>query len=263
MKSGAENHNSIVEILVIGSDPSIVRWVEDTLLAEGMSVAAIEPAEALSYLDENHADIAILDVDSNRDLSLELCQVIRGRTMAPLLLLARDAKDSTVARALEMGADAYAVKPLTNKVLLAQIYALLRWIGLLSPGHAGQVDAGGLVINTHRREVRLNGRPVNLSPTEYKILSCLVNNSGRPLGCSSLVKNVHGYRCRPYEANNILRVHIHNLRRKIEPDPEKPRFIRTVRGFGYVFERRAHARDKAQTIRSSDRLDNTPNQSAK
>jgi DNA-binding response OmpR family regulator len=262
MKNGAENQNSIVEIVVVGSDPSIVRWVEGTLLAEGMSVAAIEPAEALSYLDENHADIAILDVDGNRDVSLELCQVIRGRTTAPLLLLARDAKDSTVARALEMGADAYAVKPLTNEVFLAQIYALLRWIGLLSPGHAGQVDAGGLVINTHRREVRLNDRPVNLSPTEYKILSYLVNNAGRPLSCSSLVKNVHGYRCYPQEANNILRVHIHNLRRKIEPDPEKPRFIRTVRGFGYVFERRGHARDKPQRIRASDGLDKTVSQSA-
>ena len=244
MKTGADNQNSIAEILVIGSDPSIVRWVEATLLAEGMSVAAIEPAEALSYLDENHADITILDVDGNRDVSLELCQVIRGRTTAPLLLLARDAKDSTLARGLEMGADAYAVKPLTKKVFLAQAYALLRWIGLLSPGHAGQVDAGGLVINIHRREVRLDDRPVNLSPTEYKILSTLVNNAGRPLSWSSLVKNVHGYRCHPQEAKNMLRVHIHNLRRKIEPDPEKPRFIRTVRGFGYVFERRGHARDK-------------------
>jgi DNA-binding response OmpR family regulator len=262
MKNGPENQNSIVEILVIGSDPSIVRWVEGTLLAEGMSVAAIESTEALSYLDENHADIIILDVDGNRHVSLELCQVIRGRTMAPLLLLTRDAKDSTVARALEMGADAYAVKPLTNKVFLAQIYALLRWIGLLSPGHAGQVDVGGLVINTHRREVRLDDRPVNLSPTEYRILSCLVNNAGRPLSCSSLVKNVHGYRCHPEEAKNILRVHIHNLRRKIEPDPEKPRFIRTVRGFGYVFERRGHARNRRGRTRTSDRPDTGINRSA-
>jgi DNA-binding response OmpR family regulator len=208
-------------------------------------LCSIEPASALSYLDENHTDIAILDMDGNKDVSLELCQAIRGRTTAPLLLVTRDAQDSTLARGLEIAADAYAVKPLTQRVFLAQIYALLRWIGLLSPGHPGQVNAEGLVINTHRREVRLNDRPVNLSPTEYKILCCLVNNSGRPLSCCSLVKHAHGYRCDPLEAKNILRVHIHNLRRKIEPRPEKPRFIRTVRGFGYVFERRGHARDKS------------------
>lgn len=244
MPSHAESRNSIVEILMVGSDPAIVRWVERTLVAEEMKVATVEPAGALSYLDENHADIAILDMDGNHGASLDLCQVIRDRSTAPLLLLAKDCRDSTLAQGLEMGADVYAVKPLAERVFLAQVYALLRWIGLFRAGHAGQLEAEGLVINVHRKEVRFNDRPVNLSPTEYKILSCLVTNSGRALSCASLVKQAHGYRCDPQEAKNICRVHIHNLRRKIEPRPERPRFIRTVRGFGYMFERRGYPRDR-------------------
>lgn len=90
----------------------------------------------------------------------------------------------------------------------------------------------------------VDGEPVHLTPTEYRILSCLVRNSGRALSHRSLVKQVHGYDCDLDEAREILKVHIHNLRRKIEPQPHHPRLIRSVRGFGYIFERRRYDREE-------------------
>jgi len=162
-----------------------------------------------------------------------------------LHLLAEDGTaEATLARGLEWGADAYLEKPFALRIFLAQVYALLRRIGELRPGHAGQLHVEGLVINVNRHEVIVDGKPVNLTPTEYGILSCLVRNSGRALSHRSLVKQVHGYDCHLDEAREILKVHIHNLRRKIEPRPHHPCFIRSVRGFGYVFERRRYDREE-------------------
>jgi DNA-binding response OmpR family regulator len=239
-----QSEAAMVDILIVGSDRPMTEQVEDVLAGEGMRVVTVKPENALSWLDGERTDIVILDMDGEDDDRYDLAQSIRLRCTAPLLVLTADGRSTTLARGLEMGGDAYLVKPISVRILLAQVYALARRTGLVRQGNAGQLEVEGLVIDLHKREVNVNGRPVNLTPTECKILSCLVWNSGRALSYRSLVRQVQGYDCRQLEAKEILKVHIHNLRRKIEPQPERPRFIRTVWGFGYIFERRRYDREE-------------------
>jgi DNA-binding response OmpR family regulator len=116
-------------------------------------------------------------------------------------------------------------------------------MGLARPGVDGKYDIGTLGIDLFSREVRVGGKPVELTRTEFEIVRCLLNNSGRALSYRSLVRQAQGYDCSPEEARKLLKVHIHNLRQKIEPFPEKPAHILNVRGFGYLFERRRFKRD--------------------
>ncbi len=106
-------------------------------------------------------------------------------------------------------------------------------------------------------EVRVRGQPVELTPIGFEVLRCLLNNSGRALSYRSLVRQVHGYDCSSEEARNLLKVHIHNLRRKTEPDPRKPAHVLNVRGFGYLFERRRFRRDSPSEPISQRLLDRT------
>jgi len=246
LRAVSEGREATITILLVESDREMARRLEEVLAAEGMRViVAASREEALSHTDDGGVDLVALGV--NRSEEVDLCWGIRERTTAPLLVLAEDGTaEAALARGLEWGADAYLEKPFTVRIFLAQVYALLRRIGGFRSGHAGQLQMGRLVINVTRHEVMVDGEPVHLTPTEYRILSCLVRNSGRALSHRSLVKQVHGFDCDLDEAREILKVHIHNLRRKIEPEPHHPRFIRSVRALGYMFERRSYDREEME-----------------
>ena len=231
-------------ILVIDSDKRIADHMAKILQAEEMVASiATEGEEALQYLDEEPPDAVVLSLGSPGSWQEDLCQEIRERTIAPLLVVGKRGQEFALARALNAGGDAHLLKPFTTRIFLAQLYALLRRVGLSRPGHAGQFDIGTLAINVFRHEVRVEGRPVDLTPTEFEIVRCLLNNSGRALSYRSLVRQIQGYDCSSEEARKLLKVHIYNLRRKIEPLPEKPAHILNVRGFGYLFERRRFNRE--------------------
>jgi len=229
----------LTRILVIDSDKRIADRIAEILQAQEMEPSvATEGEEALRCLDEEPPDAVVLGLGPPGGWEHDLCQEIRERTIAPLLVVGKRGQEFALARALNAGGDAHLLKPFTTRMFLAQLYALLRRVGLSRPGHAGQFDIGSLTINVFRREVRVEGRPVELTPTEFRILRCLLNNSGRALTYRSLVRQVQGYDCPSEEARQLLKVHIHNLRKKIEALPEEPAHILNVRGFGYLFERR-------------------------
>ena len=237
-------------ILVIDSDKRIAESIAEILRAEEMVTSiATEGEEALRHLDEEPPDAVVLSLGPPGSWENDLCREIRERTIAPLLVVGKRGQEFALARSLNAGGDAHVFKPFTTRIFLAQLYALLRRVGLARPGHAGQFDIGTLAINVFRREVRVEGRPVDLTPIEFEILRCLLNNSGRALSYRSLVRQVQGYDCPSEEARKLLKVHIHHLRRKIEPLPEKPAHILNVRGFGYLFERRRFDRETlSQTL---------------
>ncbi len=231
-------------ILVIDSDKRIADRMAEILQAEEMvTFIATEGEEALRQLNEEAPDAVVLGLGPPGSWEHDLCGEIRERTIAPLLVVGRRGQEFALARALNAGGDAHLLKPFTTRIFLSQLYALLRRVGLARPGHAGQFDIGTLAINVFRREVRVEGRPADLTPTEFEILRCLLNNSGRALTYRSLVRQVQGYDCPSDEARKLLKVHIHNLRKKIEAVPEKPLHILNVRGFGYLFERRRFNRE--------------------
>ncbi|MCJ7667460.1 MAG: response regulator transcription factor [Anaerolineae bacterium] len=231
-------------ILVIDSDERIADRMAKILQAEEMVASvATEGEEALLRLNEEPPDAVVLNLGLPGGWEEDLCREIRERTIAPLLVVGKRGQEFALARGLNAGGDAHLLKPFTTRIFLAQLYALLRRVGFSRPGHAGQFDIGRLVINIFRREVRVDGKPVDLTPTEFEILRCLLNNSGRALTYRSLVRQVQGYDCSSEEARKLLKVHIYNLRKKIEADPEKPAHVLNVRGFGYLFERRTLNRE--------------------
>ena len=226
-------------ILVIDSDRQIADRIAEILQAEEMVTSTATKGEkALRHLDEEPPDAVVLGLGSPGSWEEDLCREIRERTITPLLVVGKRGQEFALARSLNAGGDAHLLKPFRTRIFLAQLYALLRRVGLARPGHAGQFDIGTLAINIFRREVRVEGSPVDLTPTEFEILSCLLNNSGRALSYRSLMRQVQGYGCPPDEVRKLLKVHVHNLRKKIEAVPEKPAHILNVRGFGYLFERR-------------------------
>jgi len=237
-------NEAAITILLVESDREMARRIEEVLATEGMRViAATSREEALTLTDDGEVDVVVLGLNGSEDV--DLCWWMRERTTVPLLVLAENGTaEAVLARGLEWGADAYLAKPFSLRIFLAQVYALLRRIGGFRPGHPGQLQVEGLAINVAQHEVMVDGKPVHLTPTEYRILSCLVRNSGRALSHRSLVKQAHGFNCDLDEAREIAKVHIHNLRQKIEPQPHNPRFIRSVRGFGYMFERRRYDREE-------------------
>ena len=231
-------------ILVIDSDRQIADRIAEILQGEEMvTPIATKGEKALRDLNEEPPDAVVLGLGSPGSWEEDLCREIRERTIAPLLVVGKRGQEFALARSLNAGGDAHLLKPFTRRMFLAQLYALLRRVGLSRPGHAGQFDIDTLAINVFRREVRVEGRPAELTPTEFEILRCLLNNSGRALSYRSLVRQVQGYDCSSEEARKLLKVHIHHLRKKIEPVPEKPAHILNVRGFGYLFERRRFNRE--------------------
>lgn len=233
----------MINILLVSSDREVSDQIATVLLAEQMTTwTATDGAEALRKLDKQAPDVILVNIDQAGDWQVQLCAQIRERTLAPLLVVGSKNHEPALARSLDMGADAHLLSPFSKEVLLSQLYALLRRAGLARPGVHGQYDIGTLGIDLFAREVRVGGKPVELTPTEFEIVRCLLNNSGRALSYRSLVRQAQGYDCSPDEARRLLKVHIHNLRQKIEPFPEKPAHILNVRGFGYLFERRRFKR---------------------
>ena len=234
----------MINILLVSSDQEVSDQLATVLLAEQMTTStATDGAEALRKLDKQAPDAILVHIDQAGDWQVQLCAQIRERSMAPLLVVGSKNHEPALARSLDMGADAHVLSPFSKEVLLSQLYALLRRVGLARPGVDGKYDIGTLGIDLFSREVRVGGKPVELTPTEFEIVRCLLNNSGRALSYRSLVRQAQGYDCSPDEARRLLKVHIHNLRQKIEPFPEKPAHILNVRGFGYLFERRRFKRD--------------------
>lgn len=234
----------LISILLVSDDRVIADEISNILLAEQMTPsAAFNGTEALRKLDNEPPDAVIVNLEPPNTWQVQLCGQIRERVAAPLLVLGGREQGAALARSLDVGADAHVVSPFTTEVLLSQLYALLRRVGLARPGVAWKYDIGTLAIDLFTREVRVKGMPVELTHTEFEILRCLLNNSGRALSYRSLVRQAQGYDCSPQEARKLLKVHIHHLRQKIEPVPERPAHILNVRGFGYLFERRRFKRE--------------------
>jgi len=235
----------LIKILVVDSDQGRAEDVAKLLHEEEELVArgASDRETALWYLDAETPDAMVVNLGALDGWEQEICGEIRERTIAPLLVLGKRGQEMALAQSLNAGGDAHLFRPFTKEMFLSQLYALLRRVGLTRAGHAGQFDTGVLLVNVFQHDVKLHGKRVDLTPTEFAILRCLLNNAGRPLSYRSLVRQVQGYDCSTDEARQLLKVHIHNLRGKMEPDPVRPAHILNVRGFGYLFERRRYPRE--------------------
>ena len=176
-------------------------------------------------------DAAILDLVLPDGSGIDVCRTLREWTRMPILLLSAVGDEEEKVRALEAGADDYVVKPFAPRELVARLHAVLRRAG---EGQAEpSIVADGLVIDLAARTVTRDGAEVHLTPIEYGLLRALARQRGRLMTHRALLVEVWG----PAYADDtrVLRTHIANLRRKIEPPDAPPRYIRTDAGVGYRF----------------------------
>lgn len=220
-------------ILVVDDAPQVRRVLRAILTAEGYTTSeARDGEEAIERFAEEPYDIILLDVNMPRMDGLQVCRAIRGKSDVPIIMLTvRDAERDKVL-ALDAGADDYVVKPFGMQELLARIRAALRRTSLQDKLPA--FDSKDLSIDFDARRVKARGQDVHLTPKEFELLRQLVANQGKPITHRRLLQAVwgpdHG------EETYYLRVAINQLRKKIEPDPAHPRFIRTEHWIGYRFE---------------------------
>jgi two-component system KDP operon response regulator KdpE len=221
-----------LRILVVDDERSIRRTLRTALTAKGHEVIeAPSGEEALEIAAAERPDLIILDLGLPGIDGVEVTRRLRDWTQTPILILSvRDREDDKVG-ALDAGADDYLTKPFGMSELMARVRVAMR--------HAVQSDpdpffkSGDLTVDLVKREVIFKGERVALTPTEYDLLRSMVQNAGRVLTHNQLLRQVWGA---AYEEEaHLLRVNISNLRRKIEPNPDRPMYILTEPGVGYRF----------------------------
>jgi two-component system KDP operon response regulator KdpE len=223
---------SAATILIVDDEPQIRRVMLTTLTSHGYTVVeAASGEEALEKLRAERPDLIILDVNMPGISGIETCAEIRTSSDVPIIMLTIRNSERDKVQALDAGADDYVVKPFGVQELMARIRAALR---RSAPGDAAPPFlTDDLQIDFEKRVVKVKNNPVRLTPKEFELLRHLVANQGKTLGHRRLLQAVWGP---DYgEETEYLRVFINQLRKKIEPDPRKPRYIHTEPWVGYKF----------------------------
>ncbi|MBI3910618.1 MAG: response regulator transcription factor [Armatimonadetes bacterium] len=220
--------------LVIDDEPQIRRALRAGLESNGYSVTLAENGEQGLDLAALHSpDVVILDLAMPGLDGFQVCRQLREWSKVPIIVLSVREGEADKIRALDLGADDYLTKPFSIGELLARIRAVLRRMGSTDEPPVPSLSFDGLAIDFVRRKVTLDDREVHLTPTEYDLLRELVLNADRVLTHRQLLTRIWGVEYA--EDTHTLRVHIANLRNKIERDPARPRFIHTEPRVGYRF----------------------------
>ncbi len=231
-------------ILVVEDERALRETLAYNLMRQGFRVhTAADGWEAVQSVRQQAPDLVLLDLMLPGMDGFEVCRTLRPAYKMPILMLtARDGEADRV-RGLELGADDYLAKPFSMRELLARVKALLRRVEMdagLPAGGAPPADAaaplvsGNLEIDPARHEARLDGQPLSLKPREYDLLLYLMEHRGQALSRERILEQVWGWEYTG--SSRTVDVHIRWLREKIEPQPQQPRRIITVRGAGYRFD---------------------------
>ena len=222
-------------VLVVDDDVKTVELVKLYLNRDGYKVlTAYNGTDALRLAREGHPDLIVLDLMLPGIDGLNVCRTLRDESDVPIIMLTAKTTEEDRLTGLDLGADDYVPKPFSPKELAARVRAVLRRL----PGESIQrgpeeVRHGKLTVNFPKYEASLAGRPLNLSPIEFKLLGALVREPERVFSRAELIEKALGYDFEGFD--RTIDVHILNLRRKLEPDPNHPQYIRTVYGVGYKF----------------------------
>lgn len=221
-------------ILVVDDEREIVRALRRSLTAHGYNVVVAKSGEeAIAALSQQRPDLLLLDLLLPGMSGLEVCRQVREVSNVPIIVLSvKDAERDKV-EALDLGADDYVAKPFGMSEVLARVRVALRRIAQPNSGAAPRFQAGPLSVDFAQRRVRLDGREVALTPTEYDLLKVFITYRGKILTRQQLLKEVWG--ANAHARTHSLHVYVAQLRQKIEPAPEHPRFILTIPGVGYRF----------------------------
>lgn len=221
-------------ILVVDDEPKIVRTVRAYLEDAGFRVVSASDGQtALTTFRHEKPTLVILDLGLPGIGGLDVARTLRRDSDVPIIMLTARVDETDKLIGLELGADDYVTKPFSPRELVARVRAVLRRVqgertDAPPPIHAGEVE-----INLERRQVTVSGELVELTPTEFDLLTVLARHPGRVFSRLELLDRVQGHTFEGYE--RTIDAHVKNLRQKLEPDPKDPRYILTVYGVGYKF----------------------------
>jgi two-component system KDP operon response regulator KdpE len=222
-------------ILVVDDEREILRALQRSLVAHGYRVLTATNGEAaIEMIFQQRPDLVVLDLLLPGKSGLEVCRQVRATSSIPIIVLSvKDAERDKV-EALDLGADDYVAKPFHMNEVLARIRVALRRLAKTSLGTEPRFQAGPLSVDFAQRQVQLTGKNLSLTPTEYDLLKIFISQRGKLLTRRMLVQELWG--SEESEREHSLHVYVARLRQKIEPLPERPRFILTIPGVGYRFQ---------------------------
>jgi two-component system alkaline phosphatase synthesis response regulator PhoP len=219
------------KILVVDDEAKIVRLVRSYLEQSGFTVVEANDGQtALIQARREKPDLVVLDLGLPGIDGLEVARTLRRERDTPIIMLTARIEDTDKIVGLELGADDYMTKPFNPRELVARVRAVLRRTSGIAPA-AEVLRAGALVLDAGGHEATLEGRPLDLTPTEFELLAVLLQNPGRAFTRLELLDRVQGDAYEGYE--RTVDAHVKNLRAKLGDDPRHPRYIQTVFGVGY------------------------------
>jgi DNA-binding response OmpR family regulator len=224
-------------VLIVDDDPDLLQLLKIYYTkAKAQVYSASNGMEGLRQFYTCQPDLVILDLMMPQMDGWEVCRNIRLLSNLPLIILTALGQDRDIIRGLDSGATAYVTKPVTPEVLLARSRAALRQVTLTVESQKSHFYSDDyLTINLNNRQVYADGKPIELSGTEYRLLAYLVQNSTQVLTASQILEKVWGWEYR--DNTSYLHVYMSHLRRKLEKNPREPQYLCTEHGVGYRFNR--------------------------
>ncbi len=219
-------------VLIVEDDKKTASLISLYLQREGYETAtALDGVEALNLVRQKNPVVVILDLMLPRLDGWEVCRKIREFSDVPILMLTARGEEFDRVLGLTIGADDYMVKPFSPRELVARIKAILRRSNIVRRDSSDTLKVGSLVLDSHKHEVTVDNRSIQLTPSEFKLLRLFMNAPGRLFTREQLLDALypHGEEV----IDRVIDVHIGKLRQKLEKDPANPGYILTVRGFGY------------------------------
>ncbi|MEM7116643.1 MAG: response regulator transcription factor [Chloroflexota bacterium] len=223
------------QILVVDDDREIARLVRSYLEQAGFGVqVAYDGKTAVQTLRRDSFDLLVLDLGLPDSDGWDITRMVRADarlSTLPIIMLTARVDDSDKIIGLELGADDYIPKPFNAREVVARVRALLRRVGMAAPVQSQVLRVSELVLDVGRRELLVNGRSVELTPTEYELIHTFMSHPNTTFDREELLERALGY---AYEGmSRTLDTHIKNLRQKVEVDPKRPLYIQTVHRVGY------------------------------
>ncbi|TDE08215.1 response regulator transcription factor [Jiangella asiatica] len=228
-------------ILVAEDDVKQAELVRRYLEREGHSVVVTHDGRAaLDEARRRRPDLLVLDVMMPKVDGLDVCRILRSESDTPIIMLTARSTEDDLLLGLDLGADDYLTKPYSPRELVARVRTILRRAGRQHTT-PGPYRIGAVVVDADRHEVLVDGRRIDVTPAEFKILECLAAEPGRAFPRQKLLEQAFGFD--HYALDRTVDVHVMNLRRKIEADPADPVYLLTVYGVGYKMADRPGVRD--------------------
>ena len=219
-------------VLVVDDDEDLVELLKNYLEKDGYEVlTAYDGKAALNLFRLRDVDLIVLDLMLPKVDGLNVCRGVRSESKVPIIMLTAKTEEEDRIKGLDLGADDYVTKPFSPGELLARIRAVLRRTSEEKPT---EVSHANLSLNFETHKAIIDNDPVDLTPTEFKLLATMVKQPRRVFSRPDLIHAALGYGYEGFE--RTIDVHIKNIRKKLEPDPENPTYVHTVHGVGYKFD---------------------------